>query len=172
MMQRHRLRAVPVVSDGRLVGILTERDVIRSGGPSDQVMAGEAMTPHPITATPTTPVSDALERMAALGVGRLPVVADDDPDRLVGMFERDGVVGAYHRALGARARAASSSDRLNVRTRPQAGFSEFHIPPGSVADGRQVREIPWPEGCLLVSDGGHDAPSGRRHHHPRQPRSA
>lgn len=150
VMQRHRLRAIPVVADGRLVGILTERDIIRSGGPSDQVTAGDAMTPNPITATPTTPVSDALERMAALGVGRLPVV-DDGPDGLVGMFERDGVVGAYHRALGARSRAASNSDRLTMRTAPQAGFSELQIPPGSVADGRQVREVPWPEGCLLVS---------------------
>jgi CIC family chloride channel protein len=151
LMQRRRLRAVPVVSDGRLVGILTERDVARSGGASDQVLARDAMTPSPITVTPTTPVSDALERMAALGVGRLPVVEDNDPDRLVGLFERDGVVGAYHRALGARSRAASTSDRLTMRTAPQAGFSELQIPPGSVADGRLVREVPWPEGCLLVS---------------------
>lgn len=151
LMQRHGLRGVPVVSDNRLIGVVTESDITRSGGPSDQVNAGDAMTPNPVTVSPQTPVSDALERMAALGVGRLPIVDEDEPARLVGMFLRDDVVTAYHRALGARARAASTTDRLKARTRAGAGYFELQIPVGSIADGRQVSEIPWPEGCLVVS---------------------
>lgn len=150
-MQRHRSFGLPVVSDGRLVGIITEADIVRAGGPSDQVTAGEAMTPNPVTVTERTPVSDALERMAALGVGRLPIVADDDPARLLGMFIRDDVVAAYHRALSAHSQAQGFSDRLAARTDDGARFFEFQVPAGSLADGRSVSEIPWPEGCLVTS---------------------
>jgi CIC family chloride channel protein len=151
MLQRHRVHGLPVVDRGRLVGLIAESDITRAGGPSDQVSAGEAMTPNPVTATRDTPVSEALERMGALGVGRLPVVAADDPGRLVGMFRREDAVLAYHRALGTTARASGLPDRLRARTGPGASFFEFEIPPGSPADGRKISEIPWPEGCVVVS---------------------
>ena len=151
VMQRHRVLGLPVVSGDELVGVITETDIIRAGGPSDQVTAGDAMTPNPATVTPLTPVSEALERMAALGVGRLPVVDDDRPSRLLEVFERDDVVNAYHRALGARARASGVPDRLRARTTTGARFFEFQIAEGSLADGRRVSEIPWPEGCLVTS---------------------
>lgn len=153
VMQRNRTHGVPVVDDGHLTGVVTESDIVRIGGPSDQVTAGEAMTPNPVTVSPQTPVSDALERMAALGVGRLPIVSEDDSTELVGIFKREDVVRAYHRALGVTAQAESQSDRLKARTRAAvlAGYSDLQIPIGSIADGREVSEIPWPEGCLLVS---------------------
>ena len=34
---------------------------------------------------------------------------------------------------------------------PKADGSEFRIPPGSMADGRSIREVAWPEGSTLVS---------------------
>jgi CIC family chloride channel protein len=153
VMQRNRTHGLPVVDKGQLIGVVTETDILRIGGPSDQVTASEAMSPNPVTVSPTTPVSDALERMAALGVGRLPIVAEEDSNQLVGIFKREDVVRAYHRALGVSAQAESQSDRLKARTRAAAlaGYSDLQIPIGSVADGRQVSEIPWPEGCLLVT---------------------
>lgn len=151
ILQRHRLHGVPVVADGRLVGLVAESDIVRAGGPSDQVTAAKAMTPNPATVNPEARVSEALERMAALGVGRLPVVDAAHPDRLVGMFRREDVVAAYHSALSATARAHAVPDRVHARTSAGAGFFEWTIAPGSVADGRPVSEVPWPEGCLLVS---------------------
>lgn len=151
VMQRNRTLGLPVVSEEGLVGVITETDIIRAGGPSDQVKAGEAMTPNPVTVNPTTTVSDALERMAALGVGRLPIVDEDDPGQLVGMFRRDDVVDAYHRALSAHAQAKRLPDRLSARTAEGARFFEFQVSEGSLADGRAVSEIPWPEGCLVTS---------------------
>lgn len=150
-LQRLRLHGAPVVSDGRLVGVIAESDIVRLGGPSDQVTVEDAMTPNPVTVTPDSPVSEALERMAALGVGRLPVVNEHDPSQLEGIFQRVDAIRAYHHALGARARARNLPDRLQVRTQAGASFFELQIPPGSIADGRPVSEIAWPEGCLLVS---------------------
>ena len=41
--------------------------------------------------------------------------------------------------------------RLLQRTDPGAGFYDFRVPLGSIADGRHVREVAWPEGSTLVS---------------------
>jgi CBS domain-containing protein len=109
------------------------------------------MTPRPATVVPSTPVSRALERMAALGVGRLPVVAEDSPERLVGMFRREDAVRAYHEALSSSTDSELYRDRLAQRTDPGAGYYDFRIPPGSMADGRAIREVSWPEGSTLVS---------------------
>jgi CIC family chloride channel protein len=151
LLNRTALRALPVVDHGRLEGILTESDILRAGGPSDQVTAREAMTPEPSTVDSRVPVSEALERLATLGVGQLPVVDNDRPDRLVGVFTRENVVTAYHNALGARSRAAVASQSRSVSNSPEATFFEFVIPEGSVADGRRVAEVGWPEGCVVVS---------------------
>lgn len=151
IMQRNRLHGVAVVSDDRLVGLVAESDIVRAGGPSDSALASDAMTPNPVTVNLDTPVSFALEKMAALGVGRLPIVSEGTPPRFVGMFMREDVVAAYHLALGANARSRNLPERLKARTDAEAKFFEFHVPEGSVADGRMVSEIPWPEGCLIVS---------------------
>ncbi len=109
------------------------------------------MTHRPATVVQTTPVSTALERMAVLGVGRLPVVAEDDPERLVGIFRREDAVRAYHEALTSSTDVELQRARLAQRTDPGAGYYEFRIPPGSMADGRSIREVAWPEGSTLVS---------------------
>jgi CBS domain-containing protein len=109
------------------------------------------MTPRPVTVDPDTPVSRALERMAALGVGRLPVVAVDDPRRLVGIFRREEAVRAYHEALTTTTDHHLHRARLAQRTQPGAGYYDFRVPLGSIADGRRVRDVSWPEGSTLVS---------------------
>jgi K+/H+ antiporter YhaU regulatory subunit KhtT len=89
--------------------------------------------------------------MAALGVGRLPVVNDDHPERLVGLFRREEAVRAYHEALTSTTDEELQRMRLAQRTDPGAGYYDFRIPLGSIADGRHVREVSWPEGSTLVS---------------------
>lgn len=143
-----RAHGAPVVDGGRLVGIVTVSDTIDH---SDDTPISEVMTPRPVTVSPSTPVSHAMARMAALGVGRLPVVAEDDPDRLVGMFGREEAVRGYHEALGTRTDHHLARARLEQRTHPGTGFYEFRVPPGSVADGRTVGEVAWPEASTLVS---------------------
>jgi Trk K+ transport system NAD-binding subunit len=64
---------------------------------------------------------------------------------------RESVIAAYHQALSAHTRAGNLPERLKARTQTGAEFFELQIPPGSIADGRAVSEIPWPEGCLVVS---------------------
>jgi CIC family chloride channel protein len=151
VLNARRHHGVPVVDDGRLVGVLTLSDITRDGGASAHRRVGEAMTPRPITAFPGMPVSAALARMAALDVGRLPVVADDDPNRFVGMFRRASVVRAYKHALGGTTARSLYRERYRIRTRPGATFFEMPIPPESAAASVKVRELTWPAEATLVS---------------------
>ncbi len=145
-----RSHGAPVVDkDGGLVGIITTTDLNRAASPD--TLVAEVMTPRPITVTADTPVSQAIERMAALGIGRLPVVDDNDPTRLVGLFRREEAVAAYHRALGSSTGTELHRSRLRLRTAPDVRFFEFRIPAGSIADQRRVMDVSWPEGCTLVS---------------------
>lgn len=152
LLDEHRHHGLAVVDgDGGLVGVITVTDILRAGGPGSNVAAGQAMTARPVTVSPSTAASEALERLAALGVGRLPVVADDDPARLIGMFRREDAVRAYHHALSRTTGDHLTRQRLARRTHPGADFFDFRIPTGSVADGRLLKEVPWPEGATLVS---------------------
>lgn len=152
LMDRSRQHGLPVLDDrGRLVGVVTVTDVLRAGGPSDQVRTAEAMTPRPVTAVPSTPVSEVLARMASLGIGRVPIVAEDDPSRLVGVFRREDAVQAYHLALGREVHHDLRRERLRARTSAEAAFHEVEIPGGSMADGRLLKEAPIPSGVTLVS---------------------
>lgn len=150
-LQHRRSHGVPVVRDDTLVGIVTMSDIGRSSRPLDEARVDEVMTSRPVTVTPETPVSVALERMAALGVGRLPVVDAATPGQLVGIFGREEAVKAYHEGLTASTDRELHRARLAQRTDPGAGFFDFRVPPGSIADGRHVREVAWPEGSTLVS---------------------
>ena len=150
-MRRYRYNGLVVVEQAMVVGIITGADIARAGGAVEGLAVEEVMIPRPVTVTPETPVSQALEKMAALGVGRLPVVADDGSGRFLGLFRREEAVRAYHRALSQRTERELVRRRLDQRTDPGAGYFDFRIPPGSIADGKLVREVAWPEGSTLVS---------------------
>jgi CIC family chloride channel protein len=152
ILDRGRRHGAAVLDEAdRLAGIVSINDVLRAEGSRETMSVAEVMTRRPVTVSPNTPVSMALERMAALGVGRLPVVSPEDATRLVGMFRREDAVRAYHRALGKTTSHQLARDRLRRRTHPGAEFFDFRIPSGSMADGKFLREVRWPEGCTIVS---------------------
>ena len=150
-LDRTRHHGMPVVLDRDLVGVISVTDLEHVAGREAETTVGEEMSPHPITVTPDLPVSVALARMASLGLGRLPVVADDDPTRLVGMFRRESVVRAYHHALGLATGRALYRDRVKVRTQPGAAFFEAMVRRGTPIVGWQVKDVHWPDGAILVS---------------------
>jgi CBS domain-containing protein len=72
--------AVLVLEDGRLAGIMTERDVMRAvaRGLRDAVVVGECMTADPDTIAPDDTVEHAAVLMIHGGYRHLPVVDGDD----------------------------------------------------------------------------------------------
>lgn len=67
------------------------------------------------------------------------------------MFRREEAVRAYHEALTTTTDHHLHRLRLAQRTQPDAGYYDFRVPVGSIADGRKVRDVSWPEGSTLVS---------------------
>jgi H+/Cl- antiporter ClcA/CBS domain-containing protein len=96
------VQAWPVVdAEERLAGIITMGDLLESleTDPAGRAGVLEAGTRDPVVAHEDELLTDALTRMAHSDVGRLPVVAREDPRRLVGYLGRSGIVTAWTRGL-------------------------------------------------------------------------
>jgi CBS domain-containing protein/gamma-glutamyl:cysteine ligase YbdK (ATP-grasp superfamily) len=83
VMDWRHVRHVPVEDDaGRLVGLITHRDVLRllvrgqAAGGGGAVLVRDIMKSAPVTASPTMPTIEAIELMRSRGVGCLPVVEE------------------------------------------------------------------------------------------------
>jgi CBS domain-containing protein len=86
LMAQRRVGSALVVDGERLVGIFTERDIVRAlsqDGAATQQEIGHWMTRGPQTIAPEASVDDALHRMVAGNFRHLPVM---DDGRLVGML--------------------------------------------------------------------------------------
>ena len=59
----------------------------------------EAGSDKPIVAYPDELVHDAMYRMLQHNIGRLPVVSRDDPQQMVGYFNRSSMLGAWARQI-------------------------------------------------------------------------
>ena len=76
-------RRVPVMDDGRLVGILTERDLHEHTGYLESTRVNAAMRTALVTITPYDTVEDAARLMLKHKIGGLPTVADGRPVGIV-----------------------------------------------------------------------------------------
>ena len=82
IMTAGNFRRLPVVDGGRLVGIITERDLHKYSGFLESTRVTAAMRTSLITVTPYDAVEDAALLMLKHKIGGLPVVAEG---RLVGI---------------------------------------------------------------------------------------
>jgi CBS domain-containing protein len=82
-MADRRVGAILVTDESRLVGIMTERDVLRAvGRGSIDGTVGDWMTAHPDTAPQTATIGQAAAMMLHGGYRHVPIV---DGDHLVGI---------------------------------------------------------------------------------------
>jgi nucleotide-binding universal stress UspA family protein/CBS domain-containing protein len=87
LMHRHELLSIPVVANGILVGIVTDRDLRSHAGQLEQTTVQSAMALGPITISPAMPVEEAARLLLRLGVGALPVVENGQLQGLVSTRE-------------------------------------------------------------------------------------
>lgn len=120
IMQNERIRHLPVVAGGRLIGILTDRD-IRTASPSsasglrpaeeaeflDRLLVADVMVRRVITIDPEAPLEEAASLMQHHRIGCLPV---QEEGRLVGLITDTDVLRVLVAVLG----VAGPSSRLEL----------------------------------------------------------
>ncbi len=114
LMVRHKVSGLPVVSGGKVVGIVTEGDFLRQEANRDQPYrfslldalfgdeptappaadtVGQVMTEQVLTVAPEATLSEAARIMSSRRVKRLPVVGP--AGELLGVISRADVVNAF-----------------------------------------------------------------------------
>jgi CBS domain-containing protein len=97
-MMSQNVGAVVVKDFGRLIGILTERDMLRAMAArmhTSEARVRQWMTPDPITATPDMPLEDAAKVMLDNGFRHLPVT---DGTTVLGVVSLRRVLGGRRQA--------------------------------------------------------------------------
>jgi H+/Cl- antiporter ClcA/predicted transcriptional regulator len=102
----------PVVdAQNRLVGVVTRSDLpaLAREESLEWLIVQDVLGTRPVVVTwPEEPLREAADRMLAAGVGRLPVVVPEAPDRVVGLLSRSDVL----KALARRAEEENRRERL------------------------------------------------------------
>lgn len=120
LAQRRGIRHLPVIDEGKLVGIVSDRDLKRAMASSatlldvhelhyllDRLSVDEVMTRGVITIGPMFPVEEAARLMVSEKISALPVT---EGGHLVGIVTETDVLDLFVRAMG----AGEPSSRLDV----------------------------------------------------------
>jgi universal stress protein A len=89
IMQKEDLLSVPVVANGVLVGIVTDRDIRSHVGYLENTKVQTAMALGPVTVAPAMPIEEAARLLLKLAVGALPVVENG---KVVGLLSTKEVI--------------------------------------------------------------------------------
>lgn len=91
-----RHHGFPIVDDGSLVGIITYGDILAcmEHDPTTQASVVDAGSTDLVVAHPDQSLHEAITVMIRRDIGRLPVVAREDPRRLIGYLGRHAVLQA------------------------------------------------------------------------------
>ena len=112
LMKRERIRRAPVVKDGRLVGIVSDKDLLNAS-PSpvtslsvwemnyllSKVTVKDVMTTEVLTITEDTTIEEAARIMADNKIGGLPVVRGE---QVVGIITETDIFKIFLELMGAR----------------------------------------------------------------------
>lgn len=110
LMRDRRFRHLPVVTGGRLAGVLSDRDLrplLLAPGLAEARVA-EIMSDEVTTVSPDAPVEDAASLLVVKKIGCLPVV---DNGRLVGIVTETDLLAVLVELLG----LLTQSTRIDVR---------------------------------------------------------
>ncbi len=91
-MHEGRFRSMPVVEAGKLVGIVTDRDIREHAGHLEHTTVATAMTKDVLTVKPDTSIWDAARLLLDHKIGGLPVIEEG---KVVGMVTSSDLLRAF-----------------------------------------------------------------------------
>ncbi len=99
LMRTHRIRHIPVQEGGKLVGVVTDRDIKLAGSFAEtaQLKVDDVMTPDPYTVQPRAALDEVVAEMAEHKYGCAIVVQDNG--KVVGVFTAVDGLRAFHDVL-------------------------------------------------------------------------
>jgi acetoin utilization protein AcuB len=126
LMKQHRFRRLPVLHQGKLVGIVSDRD-LKEASPSKattldvhelyyllaELQVKEIMTRNPITVSPEDTVERAAQLMLEHTISGLPVV--DEKGEVVGILTQSDVFRAFMHITGIQQGGVQFALRLEDR---------------------------------------------------------
>lgn len=132
VMRRHQIHHLLVVLRGRLVGILSDRDL--KSPRREARRAADVMTPDPVVISPMTPVDEAAHVMRAKRINSLPVVQDG---KILGILTSSDVLDAfvdlsgvtepsYHLVIGAKGQRRMESQVRKIVERSRGALIWLH----------------------------------------------
>lgn len=135
LMRDNRIRRIPVVDNGVLVGIISREDILRalpsmfdpSIGPehieqAGRIEAGSIMTRSPVTVDPSTPLEQAALLMRTHKFGSLLVMQDS---QLVGIITETNIFDAFLEVLGARKQGARIE--IKIDRKPASFYAMLQV---------------------------------------------
>src|SRR5215210_7142315 len=160
LCRERRIRHLPVMDGGRLVGIVSDRD-LRSAAPAlgdperasalERIRVSDVMSPDVITAHPDDPVEEAANRMRERRIGSLPVVEGGE---LVGILTSSDVMEALVHLVGAHEPGSRLEVVMPDRPGTLAGvagvFGALGINIVSVVAGPRQEDEGLPEGRVGI----------------------
>jgi len=112
LMRQEKIRRMPVIKDGKLVGIVSDKDLLNASPSSatslsiwemnyllSKITVGDVMTKDVLTVSPDATLEEAARIMADNKIGGLPVTRDD---KVVGIITETDIFKLFLELMGAR----------------------------------------------------------------------
>ena len=108
-MEAGRFRRLPVIKDGTLIGIVTNRDLREHTGFLERTKVNAAMSEKLVTVSPQSTLEQAAQLLLEHKIGGLPVVENK---RLVGIITTGDILQAFLDVMGASMEGTCRIDLL------------------------------------------------------------
>lgn len=165
LFKREHIRRAPVVKDGKLVGIVSDKDLLNaSPSPAtslsiwemnylmSKITVSEVMTKKVLTVNEDTPIEEAARIMADNKIGGLPVMRDD---HVVGIITETDLFKIFLELMGAREKGVRVTALIEEKPGQLAKITEAIAKGGGnfVAFGQFAGEDPSTRLVTMKVDG-------------------